>query len=785
MERIVKCSYLDKAPKPSSFFDKLRFILKYEDNEDHRALTNLFDEISFFDMKDGEEISIMNRLSEVYLNAFLNEEEQYNMMNKMVDSYISCYVNKKDNETTNFALATKALNLYFEIFKYIYMINADDEQKIDRKLYYDFATNIFKSKGKKIICLDMPCDVPEMVAYVSAGKSSYLFDAILFIRKNAEYFLEWVRKSNLKNKDTLKNMYCFLFECKAYRKVKRYHMALEDGIRKNYIINADNNRHRIECMDCADRTGVETIRPMRLVEKICHYIEHFPKENGDYNIAVIGNLDYGNIYLDERYSSEILEMKYLLELMLEGKKIERKVNICWYVKKIEKSHTSLQCQAKGSDEKVSVDIKEMQRDSIAKMLENAMELKKLVYENDVLFLLDCYELYQSLEFEKRKDSLYGKEFFSDINKKYSEYFNEGIFTQSLQEKTYLERLMTQLNGVEINPVAYSGKLRRTFKKAVIDYLKKVVNDQNECKNVYVYFDNGKRINEVDYPEWLIMRLETYNDKLIQIAQISNQIHRKNLKFIPEDNKIFFDMHRMIKNLCLEYYYSIAQDDFRFRNNLDIEDNEETDKLEKSVALIAYAFQNVRVCIDYATANNIMIYYSIDHSKFDIIKRKFQDIASDSFDFDHFKEIVKKTTIEFLTWAFEVRHSDDYMLNNSFRNDFKTVLNNSSVSVNDMLFTEIYSDYTFEITSQIVESDDFDWDNNENNTMEYSLDRGAYSYAIEKIRSLSDTSGTNIRVLCNSYQLDYKEMLTNILKTCQKLKLTDTKIYRNAATLFDN
>lgn len=773
MERIVKCSYLENAPKPSSFFDKLRLILKYEDN---RALTNLFDEISSLNVEDDEKSSIKERLSEVYINAFL-DDEQFKIIKKMVDSYISCYIDGKDNETTNFALATKALNFYFEIFKYIYMINSDDEQKIERRLYYDFATNIFKSKeGKKIFCLDIPCSVPEMVTYISTGKSSYVFDAILFIRKNAEYFLDWVKKSNLKDKDTLKNMYCFLFECKAYRKVKRYHMALEDGIRKNYIINADNNRHRIECMDCADRTGVETIRPMRLVEKICHYIEHFPKEDGDYNIAVIGNLDYENIYLDACYSSEILEMKYLLELMLKEKRIERKVKICWYVKNIKGNNTS---KIMGFGEKVSVEIIGKQSTLIAKMLENATELKKLVNENDVLFLLDCYELYQSLEFEKRKDSLYGKEFFGDINKKYSDYFNEDIFTQSLQEKTYLERLMTQLNGVEINPFAYSGKIRRTFKKAVIDYLKKVVNDQNECKNVYVYFDNGKKINEVDYPEWLIMRLETYNDKLIQIAQISNQIHRRKLKFIPEDNKIFFDMHRMIKNLCLEYYYSIAQDDFRFRNN------EGTDKLEKSVALIAYAFQNVRVCIDYANVNNIMIYYSIDHLNFDIIRSKFQDIAGESFDFEHFKEVVKKTTIEFLTWAFEVRRSDDYMLNNSFRNDFKTVLNNSSVSVNDMLFTEIYSDYTFEIISQIVESDDFDWDNNENNTMEYSLDRGAYSYAIEKIRSLSDTSGTNIRVLCNSYQLDYKEMLTNILKTCQKLKLTDTQIYRNAATLFNN
>jgi len=796
MEQAIEQLNSKEPPKESFFFDKLRIILK---DEKDMALTDLFNDMSCFDVDCPE---IKESLCTVYSDAFL-DDAQYNKMEKMVKEYIDCYDTENRNGLSAFALGIKALDIYFEIFKYIYIINSDDEQRIERKLYYNFAIRRFKLDDVKKVILDLPFIkydgtkyVPEGTKFVPIVKASYAFDSILFIKKNAEFFQEWLKDSEIRNREYLKNMYCYLFECKAYRKVKRYHMVLDDGdIRKNYIINADNNRHRIECMDCAEKTGVETIRPMRLVEKICDFIDNNPRKSElkDYKITVIGNLDYKNDFLDERYSSEIVEMVYLLEQIFEENGFNGTVSIDWYLKdantKTDKETHSIEI-SKG---KIKTCIILKSREEIAKKLENATELKELVSKNDILFLLDCYELYQSLDFEKRSDSLYGKEFFDDIKKRYSACFDNVEYSQSLQHKTYLERLMTQLNGVEINPFAYSGNIRRTFKKAVIDFLQNVVNEQKEYKKVYVYFDNGKRICETDYPKWQIMRLETYNDKLIQIAQISYKNKRRNLEYLSDDDKLYFNMHKMIKNLCIEYYYYITQDIFKMKNNkteISIMDKEDSAKAEKAVALIAYAFQKVCVCINYAKVNDIQIGFRINYDKLEKVSVKLwkvimgNDLSYDASLFYKLIEIVKETTIEFLNWAFEVRKSDNYMLNDAYRNDFKAVLNNASVSVNDMLFTEIYSDLDFEISAD-VEEITTDYYNKEHNTMEFAIDRVAYSYVIKQIRQLSITTETNIRVLCNNYQLDYKGMLGNIIKACKKFNLTDTQLYQNAAILFNS
>ncbi len=311
-----------------------------------------------------------------------------------------------------------------------------------------------------------------------------------------------------------------------------FHAAIASYVEnKNYNLKFQINARNIKTYN-----SYEGIGEPRLGEKII-YEYNLSKKNStsDFMVAIMGDLS--SQPLEELY-------RYVTEKIYRDSSVRPAIAFHIYTK------NELEL---GTDAVIDNRIKYCGKPS--EVLLEKDRLGNLIDTHNIVFILDCIELYKSTTAIMRENIGFMRQRYTFGN--YGEYYLSNLKENDICDSNALEELYEVLTG----ECCYGrlGKIEKYANEQLLDFCEKRINAARgtEEKAVYVYVSDLKAFENIYNDDQYYIRTERYNQKEIGIIRYSTE----NIEVLPmgrnEEKILVFTTWQFVKYAAFDKRGNLA------------------------------------------------------------------------------------------------------------------------------------------------------------------------------------------------------------------------------------
>lgn len=278
----------------------------------------------------------------------------------------------------------------------------------------------------------------------------------------------------------------------------------------------------------------EGVGELRFAEKI---IDAYQKHRGaQFQIALVGDIN-----------KPVYELiKYVDDSLLLSELQKKKLIYNIYTKnKIQEQKT---CRFKG-DYVENIIINSYEEPEYDNILKSVDGLQEVINQNDLIFLLDCIQLYNEIEVKEEKDI-----FSSNLKFSSNEYFKYNNWADN-PENIFIKNPLDDIYQCLTAYVAKGqfGMIEKNANQMIIKYLEEMVEKERERgkedKTVFVYVSDLEAFGNIYSREQYYMRIEQYNEKKIGIIRFST--YQEDKLENNENGIIVLNVWQIFKHIALE------------------------------------------------------------------------------------------------------------------------------------------------------------------------------------------------------------------------------------------
>lgn len=386
----------------------------------------------------------------------------------------------------------------------------------------DIYTNSVEKKGfiRELLLLDSKYNEIDDT-YIFNFSSPIIMNRIEKVNKGVEEFYNNIIKQEEVSREPLQLLYKRILLTKAKHMFRWYVTGREKELYHAAIANYVQKKNQcwqfnIVAKNINDYNSFEGIGELRLAEKIIYEFNLSKKKK--FRVAIAGDI----------WGKPLCELyKYVYQKIChQNEKVQLIFNI--YTKNELEFSNEYLIEHRGDAKKI---------------LQNKEELREVIDENDILFLLDCIELYQIADCTERNKIDYYRQRFSfnkykDMSLGFAKYMD--ISNSNMLDELYENMTMFCQNN-------YMGKLQKKANEALLSFCEK------ECEAnktvAYIYVSDLAAFEKIYNDYRYYIRTEKYNEKEVGIIRYSNE----KTVFLENGNScmLVFNMWQFLKHIAIE------------------------------------------------------------------------------------------------------------------------------------------------------------------------------------------------------------------------------------------
>ncbi len=303
-----------------------------------------------------------------------------------------------------------------------------------------------------------------------------------------------------------------------------------------YVENKNYNlKFQINARNIKTYNSYEGIGELRLGEKII-YEYNLPKRNStsDFKVAIMGDLS--SQPLEELY-------QYVTEKIYRDSRVRPAITFHIYTKNELETDAVIDNRIKYCGKPGEV------------LLERE-RLGKLIDTHNIVFILDCIELYKSTTAIMRENIGFMRQRYTFGN--YGEYYLSNQKENDICDSNALEELYEVLTGECC--YGHLGKIEKYANEQLLDFCEKRINAAREKgeKAVYVYVSDLKAFENIYNDDQYYIRTERYNQKEIGIIRYSTE----DIEILPmggnEEKILVFTAWQFVKYAAFDERRNLAE-----------------------------------------------------------------------------------------------------------------------------------------------------------------------------------------------------------------------------------
>ncbi len=430
----------------------------------------------------------------------------------------------------------------------------------------------------------------------------------------------------------------------------------------------DNQELKIPIRPLSTYNSYQGIRELRLGEKIVYEIERVVKEKRaaeKYKIVLVGDIAEKPFmelvdYVEKRLEHNKSTGAYSNDSALQ--KWNGKIEYIVYT-----AHEGKTVSDAGEWKNMS-DRSGYQFKQPDKLFQSTDTLKTVMDEGDLIFFLDCCQLYRT-EIEPVRNLLVLQQSYSldSYRRFYAELTTDDMFLKCKYTELYHLLTVYAWNG-------QLGQLKKYAKEDIIGYIKKFVIDAGiRSKAAYLYISDINAFNHIRSVQENMVRIEKYNQKRIGIA-----------RFIDDNTEERLPIRSDTANRCLRFNL------WQFVKHNVISRKEDIKKI----------FQPSEGIYDKVWLNEVFVYLDYNRWKEELkISWSIEGKGTASADKEGFRdEMVAVFVRDFFERPFKELPGNMYA--RYLRNSYISFLYGTAMSVEDLVFLHILK-RTPELVGKIV------------------------------------------------------------------------------------
>lgn len=472
-------------------------------------------------------------------------------------------------------------------------------------------------------------------------------------------FFEQITESRAAESEWLQKIYKHILQVKAQHNFRWYFPGenqelLHAAIAPYVDYKSDSLKFEVIARSLKQYNSYEGIGELRLGEKIVYeYIAAGEKAGVPFCVAIMGDL----------HTNPVEELYHYVCKKLEKRCEDFELMFHIYTKNTVKQFENSHIIYRGCPDEV---------------LLNREKLGDVIDNNNIVFILDCVELYKSLAAEKETPEFIQHKFaFSSYNE-----YNTGGKKPDICDQNMLEELYEVMTCDQI--FNQFGKVSKQANDSLLDFCEARQRLRGMGVTIYVYVSDMEAFNSIYHDDQYYIRTERYNQKEIGIIRYSSEEVTK-LAVTSQDSKVLvFSVWQFIKNVAIH----------------------EKDMLLSYISGEEDAYMDldqIHIGIDYKKWPNLLVlHYSCVESRYEQVAVRF----------------IKEILLPVLN-----NHGQD-MFSHYIRKAMYSFFYSAAKSVNDMLFIHLFQNRK-ELLGKAVLAEKNDADtvkNNININFKYSSKR---------------------------------------------------------------
>lgn len=365
------------------------------------------------------------------------------------------------------------------------------------------------------------------------------------------------------------------------------------------------------------------------------------------------------------------------------------------------------------------------------MLSSRNKLGEVIDSNNIVFLLDCVELYKSPTIIEKEDLEFIKQKYGFST--YDEY-NTGFFKDAdICDNNALEELYEIITAKQC--FGQFGRIAKPANVPLLEFCEKKQKERGKGSSIYIYVSDLQAFDDIYNDDQYYIREERYNQKAIGIIRYSSE-KISHLKVNGRDKMLVFNMWQFIKNVVIDEKNVFGPGRGEDERNY-------------------MALDRIYIGIDYSNWPDLLEvhYYCGD---------------------ERYKQTAERFIDDVLLPVLNNRSQD--MFNTYVRKAMYSFFYSAAKSVNDMLFIHLFQDKE-KLLGKVIAAENNDWEkvkNNINKEFKYSSKR-FYDMIMKNYDISSQCYVGQLRtshIIQKNEKADRKidknEIYSNVIKACKNL-----------------
>lgn len=548
------------------------------------------------------------------------------------------------------------------------------------------------------------------------------------------------------------------------------HAALRTYSEEEY----ERNHFCLRICPLSTYTSFEGVRELRLFEKIKYELEHRAISVGEdvkFNIIVAGDLsvhkmeEFGHVligWLKDRFRK--------LDSTGSPKKISLQITVCTRNRETKDEVTPIEIAD-------SEDLVVVLRQEYDTLFASPCELQKGIREADLLFLLDCKELYEEFTILPHTDlngflQLASEETYFRMHRRLAS-------TDSTLSPTnrFFEMQNLLLGSAFIG--GQPGFLRKNINLSRLSFMEDCLKESSDfSKSMYVYLSDIGAANELKWKDDYFVRTEYYSGKKFAILRYG-EMHDKPLQsFNPVEDKqgnkrIVFNLWQFVKHI------SISQTPRLLENLFSNQDHELSGKAKDSTPSNLfdlfeklYLLSEIFISFDFSDWREGIKVSCGSGLKPGDIKEYFGTVKG-------FEETLQPYLEKIIHYSFNKSCPDD-LVHRYTKQCMESLLYSCAENVDSMLFLHLYKTHFDKLTVLPQQKINVDPTMQVKKGMKYS-GKKYYSEIMRSYDTPADFFANQYRiieVMQESGELNAAEVFRTIAEVCSNNQYAGSYLYKN-------
>lgn len=375
------------------------------------------------------------------------------------------------------------------------------------------------------------------------------------------------------------------------------------------------------------------------------------------------------------------------------------------------------------------------------VLLNKEKLSQMIDSNNIVFILDCIELYKSPTIMEAEDYDFIRQKFAFST--YDEYNSGSRNNIDICNRNALEELCDVLAGEQC--FKQFGRIEKRANEPLLEFCERKQKERGRESAIYIYVSDLKAFEKIYNDDQYYIRTERYNQKEIGIIRYSSEeVTRLEVK--GEDEMLVFNMWQFIKNVAID-----EKETFATMWSSEGCDYKELDK--------------IHIGIDYQDWPELLtVHYFSEYAQYEQIAIKF---------------------IESVLLPILNNRSQD-MFNTYIRKAMDSFFYSAAKSVDDMLFVHLFQDKENLLGKAVSakENDREEVKRNINKHFKYSskrfYDMIMKNYDISSNRYIGQIRTSQIiqKNERTDAKIVKKDIYSNVIKSCVNLSYENGYLVQN-------